>query len=201
MVSLGTKEPLIQFHRHDDAPAENACLIQLRNTGPGEAGLFGVLRKHGRAVLRTVVRPLPVELRWVVRDRKVDLQQLRKTHLPWVEADAHGLGMTSPDRADGIVVGRTPQKQPPASTAVSEVTMLAAGAAVSMSGGTKTAASPARPGIACQPTPATRSATQAGIFVGCLHVFSRHDRTASSIGCDATGMGGSEILELFVYTA
>ena len=105
MVSLGIKERFVQFHRRDDAPAENACPIQLSNIGPGYAGLFGVLRKHGRAVLRTVVRPLPVELRWIVRDRKLNLKQLRKTHLSWVEADAHCLGMTSPARADGIVVG------------------------------------------------------------------------------------------------
>ena len=106
VVGLGIKERLVQFHRGDDAFAKNACLVQLGNIGPDDARLFGILGKHGRTVLRAAVRPLPVELRWVVRDRKIDLQQLRKTHLSRVKANAHGLGMARPTGTDGLVVGR-----------------------------------------------------------------------------------------------
>ena len=42
-------------------------------------------------MLRITVWLLPVERRWIVCKGKVDLMQLRKTHLSRVETDVHGL--------------------------------------------------------------------------------------------------------------
>ena len=59
-----------------DRPRKGVRLVELGDIGVGNPFLFIVGIKDRRAILRTGVRSLPIELGRVVRDRKINLQIL-----------------------------------------------------------------------------------------------------------------------------
>src|SRR5262245_30531967 len=89
---------------HDRAP-ESLRRIELRDVILCDFRLCIALRENLRAILRSGVRALAVELRRVVRDREEDLQDLAVGHLLRIESHLHGFGVAGAARADGLVNG------------------------------------------------------------------------------------------------
>ena len=104
VIGLGRKEGRLHGVglRHDRL-LENMRGVELRDVGLGGFRLRFALRENLRAILRAAVRPLAVELRRVVRDREIDLQDLAVGHLARVEGHLHGFGVAGAARADGFV--------------------------------------------------------------------------------------------------
>ena len=79
--------------------------VELRDVVLRDLRLLCALRKNLRAILRAAVRALTVELRRVVRDREIDLQDLAVGHLMRVEGHLHAFGVAGAARAHGFIVG------------------------------------------------------------------------------------------------
>ena len=80
-------------------------LIELRDIILRNFLLCLALRENFRAILRAGVGALAVELRRVVRDREIDLQDLAVGNLLRVEGHLNGFGVAGAARADGLVIG------------------------------------------------------------------------------------------------
>ncbi len=65
---------------------------------------FHVHGKDRRSILRAVIGPLHVQLRWIVRHGEEHLQQLAVRDLGRVVGDLHGLRVPRAARADDLVV-------------------------------------------------------------------------------------------------
>src|SRR5580704_16601547 len=80
MISLGRVKGLEWHYLRHDWPRENFGLIELSNVGFGNLLLFVATAKNHGEILRAAVRPLPVELRRVVRHGKENAQQFAITN-------------------------------------------------------------------------------------------------------------------------
>ena len=76
VVGLGRIERLQRHDRRHDRPREDLRVSQLLDVRRRDLLLLVVDVEDRRAILRAVVRPLPIQLRRVVRDGEEDLQQL-----------------------------------------------------------------------------------------------------------------------------
>src|SRR5262245_26584499 len=106
VIGLGREER--RLHRAglgDDRALVNLRRIELRDVVLRDLRLRLGLRDNLRAILRTGVGPLAVELRRVVRDREEDLQDLAVGNLLRVKRYLHGFGVAGAPRADGLVQG------------------------------------------------------------------------------------------------
>src|SRR5262249_60947808 len=90
--------------RHD-RPLVDARLVELRDVVLRDLLLRFALRENLRAILRAGVGPLAVELRRIVRDGEVDLQDLAVGDFAPVERHAHAFGVGRAARADDVVRG------------------------------------------------------------------------------------------------
>ena len=75
VVGLGGIERLQRFDGSRQRFVESVGLVDLRDVVARDPRLISVDRKDGRTILRASVRPLSIDFGWVVRDRKIDLQQ------------------------------------------------------------------------------------------------------------------------------
>ena len=87
MIVLGAIEGLARLDRGDDRRAERVGRIELRDIGLRHPRLFVVHGEDRRAVLRALVRALPVELGRIMRDREIDLQDAAVGDLARIEGD------------------------------------------------------------------------------------------------------------------
>src|ERR1700730_12054924 len=76
MIALRSIERLQCDHLRHDRARKYLGGVELIDIGLTNAPLFVGRKEDDRAILRTLIRPLPVELRGVVSDGKEDLQQL-----------------------------------------------------------------------------------------------------------------------------
>ena len=162
---------------HDRA-RKDVRLVELGDIGLGDPLLLVVGIEDGRAILSAPVRSLIVQLGRIVRNRKINLQNLAVGNLLRIEGHRDRLGVAGPAGADHLVMRRfflaagiagqrlgdafgvlentacTPQKQPPAKTMVCEVAP-AGTVASSAGGGIMTAGSSVRPTFTVRPTSGT----------------------------------------------
>ncbi len=153
MVALRRIEGPVRLDGGDDGGVVEAGLVQLVDIGFGHARVLGAGGKDRRAVLRAGIRSLTVQFGRIVGDREINLQQLAIADFLGIEGDADRLGMADVAIADRFVMRRrlaaariagtalltpatrwntpwTPQKQPPANTAVSFVALVSASSSV-----------------------------------------------------------------------
>src|ERR1700758_4752673 len=85
-------------------------LLQLRDVGLCDATLLSIGRENRRAILRTVIGSLVVQLGGVMRHREENLQQPSVGDLSRVVSDLHRLRVSRAAFADGFILrsgGRT----------------------------------------------------------------------------------------------
>src|SRR5262245_11295199 len=91
VIGLGREESAMRD------PGRNRRLValtlaELGDEAPGLRFLPRILREDRAAVAGADIWTLAIDLGGIVRDRKIDLQQLRVTDPTWVVGDAHRLG-------------------------------------------------------------------------------------------------------------
>src|SRR4029078_2478410 len=79
--------------------------IQPRDECPRKSCLLGGLRKDRRTIAPSDVRSLPVDLRRVMSDGEIDLEELGVADLRRIVGDPDRLGMASAFRAHRIITG------------------------------------------------------------------------------------------------
>ena len=99
MVVLRRIERPPRLDGGDDLPVEHPRLAELVDVGLRHLRLRRILRKDRRAILRARVRPLPVQLRRIVRHREIDLQQLAIADLFRIERHRHRFGVPGARRS------------------------------------------------------------------------------------------------------
>ena len=87
MIVFGAIECLQRFHLGHDRAGEGMRLAEFRDIGLGGPLLDIAGGENLGAVLRALVRPLPVQLCRVMRHREIDLQQAAVGDLLWIEGD------------------------------------------------------------------------------------------------------------------
>src|SRR6266576_5904354 len=74
MVCLGPIELLARLDGCDDRGRKKLRRVELRDIGCRYPTLLGILREDGRAILRTDIGTLAIELGWVVHHGEIDLK-------------------------------------------------------------------------------------------------------------------------------
>ncbi len=90
-----------------DGPSENFSLIQLINVGLCNALLVFVSIKDSRAIVRTLVRPLPIQLGRVMGHGKEHLEELTIRDLRWIIGNLDRFGMAALPCADLVIISRS----------------------------------------------------------------------------------------------
>ncbi len=93
MVILCREEALVGIHLRYHRLAKSVRLVQLRDIGFGDFLLLRRIVKNRRAVLRTAIGTLAIQLRRVMRHREKYLQQFAIADLRRVITDLHRFGM------------------------------------------------------------------------------------------------------------
>src|SRR4051812_18004561 len=105
VIRLGWIERLQRRHLGGDRARKYFLLSQLRDIGLGYALLLVVGIEDRRAVLRSLVRTLAVQLRGIVRNREKHSQQLAVCNLRRIEDHLNGLGVAGLACTDDFVFG------------------------------------------------------------------------------------------------
>jgi hypothetical protein len=90
MISLGGVKRLVRRDLGDDRCREYASLAELRDVSLGNAGLLQRHPKDRRAVLRSDIPSLSIELGRVVHHREVDLPDAAAAGFVRVKGNPHG---------------------------------------------------------------------------------------------------------------
>src|SRR6266851_3681190 len=104
VVILGGVELSARLDFGYDRSVIDARLIELRDIGLRDPRLLSVRWEDCRTILRTDVRALTVQLRRIMGDRKVDLQNASVADLARVKCDAHRFRMPGSARSDHFVM-------------------------------------------------------------------------------------------------
>src|SRR5882724_8039126 len=92
MITLSWIEVPAGFDLGNDRNIERVRLVELGDVRLSDARLFRICREYCRAILSSDIRALAVELRRIMGDRKIDLQDAAIT-------DAAGIEVTWTDSA------------------------------------------------------------------------------------------------------
>src|SRR5205823_13550135 len=104
-VRFGGIESLERIDARDDGAGERTRLPQLAAIARRDALLRRVAVKNLRAVLRADIWPLAVELGRIVRDRKINPQDVSVRDLLGIENYLHRLGVAGAAASDFLVIG------------------------------------------------------------------------------------------------
>src|SRR5215831_10163911 len=104
MVVLGGIELAQGLESRRNPVLEYMCVVQLPDIRFGNALLFVVGIEYRRTILPAHVVTLPVDLRGIVGNRKVDFQQLAECRLAGVVADFDDFRVIRATAADGAIV-------------------------------------------------------------------------------------------------
>src|SRR5262245_34494746 len=104
VIFLGNIERLEWLERGNDRIAENARFVQLLDVSLGDSLLFVVGVKDCGSILAPNVIALPVELSGIVRDGKVNFQQLSECRLTRIVAYFNRFSMVRSAAAYGPVI-------------------------------------------------------------------------------------------------
>src|SRR6266566_6298970 len=106
MVCLGRIELLARLDGCDDRGRKDLRRVKLRYISRRDPTLLGILREDGRAILRTDIGTLAIELGGIVRHGEIDLKDAAVGDAMRVEGDLHRFRMARGPATGRLVFGR-----------------------------------------------------------------------------------------------
>src|SRR5262249_30282001 len=97
---------LKRFKRGRDPRGKHARRVELLDVGFGYAALVVIVIENRRSILPSDIIALPIQVRWVMCDRKENLQQLAECKLAGIKVDFYRLRVIGCSAAHCPIVRR-----------------------------------------------------------------------------------------------